>query len=95
MTFTAPGIIRDLSKATALTRGTSLVTLHVPGYTSISLATSHLNSELSSSTCIKDRKVGKSVNAALRSGLQKMKKLGHIAPENGFVLCAGEIESCV
>jgi peptide subunit release factor 1 (eRF1) len=85
--------VKELSQATSETRGTSLVTVLVPGEASISQVTSQLTSELGTASNIKDKSVRSSVQAALRSGLQKMKTYpGHKAGPNGLVLLAGEIK---
>jgi len=96
MTFTDFDTIKALSEARSHTRGTTLVTMYVPGGANISSITADLNAEKSSSSNIKNPHVGKSVKSALNSALYVLKNyVGHNAPENGFVLCAGEIGSCV
>jgi peptide chain release factor subunit 1 len=89
-------VIDELCRATSQTRGTSLVTIYVPGNINLSQITSKITSELSKSQNIKDKSVRLSVQTALKSGLNKIKyHLQHKAPEKGFVLCAGEINCCV
>ena len=96
MPYTPPEIVQNLATVTSQTRGTSLVTIYVPPETNLGFVTSRLTSELSTSQNIKDKSVRSCVQSALKSGLQKIKSYpGHKAPENGFVLCAGEIDSCV
>jgi peptide chain release factor subunit 1 len=96
MPFTLQEIVKNLSNAISQTRGTSLVTLYVPGGMSLTQVTSKITAELSTSQNIKDKSVRSSVQSALKSGLYKVKSYsGHLAPENGFVLCAGEVNSCL
>lgn len=96
MLITPLDTVKKLSEASSQTRGTSLVTIYVPGNISLNQVTSRITSELATSQNIKDKSVRTSVQSALKSGLHKVKLYpGHKAPENGFVLCAGEIKSCV
>lgn len=96
MMFTPKNIVQDLSKTSSKTRGTSLVTLYVPSNTNLNQVTSKLTCELSTSQNIKDKSVRYNVQSALKSGLHKIKSYPEYkAPENGFVLCAGEINSWV
>lgn len=89
-------IVKELSEARSNTGATTLVTLYVPGNTNLSLVSSQISTELSTSQNIKNKNVRDSVYSALKSGQQKIKSYnGHRSPENGFVLCAGEIKSCV
>lgn len=89
--FTAQATVQELSKVTSETRGTSLVTLYVPGETKLSQVTSQISNELATSQNIKSKAVRSAVGSALRSGLQRVKSIsGHVAPEQGFVLLAGE-----
>ena len=50
-----------------------------------------LKSELSTASNIKNRAVRKAVKSALRSGIRTLKKYKKSMPENGIVLCAGDI----
>jgi len=60
------------------------------------IVTKMLNSELSTSSNIKNRSVNKAVATALKACLQSIKtSKWHAAPENGLVLCAGRTLSCV
>ena len=96
MTFTDHKTVRNLANANSQIRGTSLVTLYVPGKTNMGQITTHLTSEMSQTGNIKDQRVRKSVQGALRSASQRIKSAKmNVAPEKGFVLCAGEIGSCV
>ena len=86
--------IKELSNLKSQTGGTSLVTLYIPSGYSLNLITKKLTTELSTGSNIKDKNVGKSVITALKSSLQLLKTTnGHNAPENGLVLCAGEVGS--
>ena len=96
MSYTDQDIVKNLSLSQSSSHGTSLVTIYVPGDSNLNLVTSQLTSELSTSQNIKSKTVRGNVQTALKSGLQKIKSYGqHRAPENGFVVCAGEIKSCV
>jgi peptide chain release factor subunit 1 len=87
-------VIKNLAESRSVTRGTSLVTIYVPSNSQISLVTEKLNNELSTSMNIKSKDVRQAVQSALKSGMQLIKNYpAHCAPENGFVLCAGEISS--
>jgi peptide subunit release factor 1 (eRF1) len=85
--------LKELSKAKSQTGGTSLITMLISGGYSMSLITKKLVAELSTSTNIKDKTVGKSVASALKSSIALIKtsKL-QTAPENGLVLCSGEAQ---
>lgn len=88
--------IEVLSSAKSITGGTSLVTLYVPGNSNLINVSSQLNKELSTSQNIKSKAVRDAVQSALKSGQHKIKSLsGHKTSENGFVLCCGEIKSCI
>lgn len=96
MSYTPPDIVKNLATVISQTRGTSLVTVYVPAGINLSQITSKLTSELSTSQNIRDKSVRSDVQSALKSGLHKIKSYpGHNAPENGLVLCAGIINSCV
>lgn len=96
MSCTSPDIVKELAKAASQTRGTSLVTIYVPAETNLSQISSKITSELSTSQNIKDKSVRSSVQLSLKSALRSIKLYpGHKAPENGFVLCAGEIKTRV
>lgn len=96
MSYTPPDIVKELANATSQTRGTSLVTIYVPSETNLGQVTSKITSELSTSQNIKDKSVRSCVQSSLKSALRNIKLFsGHKAPENGFVLCAGEINTCV
>ena len=92
MSYTDKSVVQELLKASSLTRGTSLVTIYVPGDSNLSQVVTKLRNELSTSQNIKDKTVRSSVQSALKSGLHKLKSYCSV-PENGFVLCAGEINS--
>jgi len=77
------------------TSGTSLVTLYVMGGIDLGLITSRISHELATSQNIKNKAVRHNVQSALASGLLNVRSLGHTSPENGFVLCCGEINQCV
>jgi len=96
MAFATKDFLKELSKARSQTGGTSLITMLIAGGGSMSLVTKKLTAELSTSTNIKDKTVGKSVATALKSciGLIKSSKW-HNAPENGLVLCSGEAQYCL
>jgi len=88
--------IQQLAKATSVSGGTSLVTYYVPSNSDIWLVTDTLNSELSTAQNIKNKTVRKGVISALRSAMYQLKAYTSAkAPENGLVLCAGEIKSCL
>lgn len=94
--YTDYEIIKALSEAKSQTRGTSLITMLIPPKTNYGLVTSKITSELSTSENIKNKIVRSSVQSSLRSGLQQIRSCsGNNAPENGLILCAGEIETRV
>ena len=89
-------VLKELSKSRSQTGGTSLITMLISGGYSMSIVTKKLIAELSTSTNIKDKNVGKSVASALKSCITCIKSSKwHNAPENGLVLCAGEAEYCL
>ena len=93
--YTNREIVESLANASSA-YGTNLITLYIPPYTSLSLISSKLTSELSNCQNIRDKSVKVNVQSALKSALQKIRaSRDHIAPENGAVLCAGETTSCV
>lgn len=51
-----------------------------------------LTQELSTSQNIKSKQVRKLVKTALKQGLQQLKQVKSV-PENGLILCSGEISS--
>jgi peptide subunit release factor 1 (eRF1) len=87
--------IEQLYLARSETGGTSLDTLYIVPNSSLTLATNQLNSELSTSQNIKDKSVRKSVQIALRSGIDLIRDYGHHAPENGLVLLTGLTNSYI
>lgn len=95
MNYTPQNIVKDLANATSQTNGTSLVTIYVPDKNNLTLTISKITSELATSQNIKDKLVRSSVQSALKSGLYKVKSFANINSENGFVLCAGEINCSV
>ena len=60
-------VLKELSKSRSQTGGTSLITMLISGGYSMSIVTKKLIAELSTSTNIKDKNVGKSVASALKS----------------------------
>lgn len=93
--FTSQSVIQELLNAKSHTGGTSLITLYVPGNTNMNIVTQQLNSELATSQNIKSKQVRTSVQSAIKSGLQQIKLLPPKVPENGFVMCAGELKSYI
>jgi peptide subunit release factor 1 (eRF1) len=83
-------IINQLSEATSETNGTSLITLYVPYNYQLSVINTLLNNELSSCHNIKDKTVKSAVQKALKNSIQKINQIEEF-PENGFVLCAGNL----
>lgn len=98
-TVTPYQVVYDLSETSSLTRGTSLITLYVPSKMNLGNVSTQLTSELSSSQNIKSKDVRLAVQSGIKSLQQKVRTYadthGHCAPQNGFVLIAGEIESYV
>jgi peptide subunit release factor 1 (eRF1) len=91
-------LVKELSKAKATSGGTSLVTFYIPANQQVSNAISKLNSELATSKNIKSKSVSKDVGLALSSALYKLKNTSfekHSSGDNGLVLCAGQLVSCV
>ena len=85
-------ILKQLQNAKALAGGTSLVTYYMPANSALWLASHTLTSELSTSQNIKSKSVKKGVQSALKMGIQRLKTCKLMkAPENGLVLCAGDI----
>ena len=96
MSCTPSNIVQELAHATSQTGGTSLVTIYVLPESNLNQISSKITSELATSKNIKDKTVRCDVQSALKSALHKIRSYSdHHAPENGFVLCAGEIKSCV
>lgn len=93
--YTSYETLNLLRDAKSISSGTSLITLYVPGNTSMSIVSNQLSSELSTSQNIKSKSVRSGVQSAIKSCQQQIKLLGTTAPENGLVLCAGEIQSCI
>lgn len=89
--FTALSDITELSNAVSETGGTSLITLYIPSNSNIANYTNQLTNELSTSQNIKDKNVRSSVQKALKSGIIKLNQISEF-PENGLVLCCGEIK---
>lgn len=87
-------LINKLANSRSLTGGTSLITMYIPSEYPMNLVTTQLNNELATSKNIKSKQVKLSVQSALRSAQQQLKLLNTI-PQNGIVLCAGEIQSCL
>ena len=85
-------VINSLSQSKSVTGGTSLITVYIPSNTDLWLSSSMLNSELSTAHNIKSKSVRKGVIAALKTCIYKLKSYNkHTAPDNGLVLCAGDI----
>lgn len=88
--------LESLQNATSATGGTSLLTYYVPPQTEMHLVSTHFTTELASASNIKDRAVREGVKTALRSVLQTLKSSEYrTTPENGLVVLAGELASCV
>ena len=82
--------LAELSNASSLSGGTSLITLHIPSNYSMSLVLNKLNTELGTATNIKDKSVRKDVISGLKSGIESIKSYKKsLAPENGLVLISG------
>jgi len=86
-------LIEQLAQAKSETRGTSLMTKYITPKENLQLVISELTSEISEAQNIKSKQVNKGITLALKSGINRLKTIKNI-PENGLVLCAGEIESC-
>lgn len=96
--MTSYEFIKQLSEVKSSSGGTSLVTIYIPSDYQISQIVSQANSELAVSKNIKSKHVSKDVQSALKSILYLLKNSSfekHKSGENGLVLCAGELVSCV
>jgi len=85
--------IQELASAKSSIKGTTLVTKYITPNENLQIAISDLTHEISEAKNIKSKHVHKAVTSALKSGINKLKTINTL-PENGIVLCAGEIESC-
>jgi len=84
--------ITILSQLKSQSNGTSLITYYLQGGSSMWLAVDKLNNELSTASNIKSRVVRKDVEQAIRSSLYQLKNCkSQTVPENGFVLCSGNV----
>lgn len=87
--------LKLLSEAKSASGGTSLITMCIPSKYKLGLVVDKLVSELSTASNIKDKNVRKDVISALKSSIVCVKSCREAyAPENGYVLCAGEIKCC-
>lgn len=85
-------MITILSNIRAQSNGTSLITYYLQGGSSVWLAVDKLNSELSTASNIKSKIVRKDVEHAIRCALYQLKNYkASSVPENGLVLCAGNV----
>ena len=81
--------LHELTKATSVTNGTSLITLYLPAGMNLWLAREHIISESKLTSNIKSKQVGSAVTSALKSVSYQLKLLEEI-PSNGMVIVAGE-----
>lgn len=85
-------LIESLSQAESSSQGTSLITYYLPADTSLWLPIEKLTQEQGTASNIKSRVVRQSVQSAIRSSLQLLKSYSNAkTPENGMILCAGDI----
>ena len=81
-------LVTQLAEAKPLHKGTTLVTYLIPSYTDIWLYSRILNNEFGTAKNIKR----KAVTGALKRAMYLIKNYkGTKSPENGLVLCTGEI----
>jgi len=93
--ITDMSLIKQLSTGLSANHGTDLITLYIPGGAQISKYTQKLVSEFTTSQNIKDKTIRNSVQSSIKSGLALLKTCGIVSPQNGIVLCAGEIKSYI
>jgi peptide subunit release factor 1 (eRF1) len=94
--ITSKETVLELSKASSLINGTTLITIGILGHTPKSMVTKHITDELSETNNIKDTNVKNALKTSWRSLYKKVTSLPHIiTPPNGMLLCAGEIKSCL
>lgn len=85
-------VIEDLIAARSGVKGTTLVTLYVQPNSNIGITMTNLTKELSESQNIKDKNVKHGVQSALKSCKELLKSY-KVAPQNGLVLCAGDVKA--
>lgn len=78
-----------LSTANSVIGATTLITLYLPAKYDVWLARDHINTEMKTTTNIKNKNVGKSVFRALKRVSHELKSIV-IVPTNGMIICAGE-----
>lgn len=84
--------IQQLLNLKSQSSGTTLITYHINGNSSLWLAIEKLNYELSTANNIKSKQVKKDVEKALKSAIYKLKNYKqNFAPDNGLVLCSGSV----
>lgn len=86
--------VEKLSQLSSASRGTSLITMYIPGNYALSLVSDKLKCELSTASNIKSKNVRNDVITAIKSAQNSLKSYNLMAPENGLVLCSGEPMYC-
>jgi peptide chain release factor subunit 1 len=88
-----------LSQLKAQSGSTSLITYYLQGGSSLWLAVEKLTTELSTASNIKSKSTRKDVELSLKQSLYQLKNYSSFkVPENGLVLCSGNVienKSCV